>query len=63
MRRTGPPEGLPVVCVNGGSAAVVPGDWSASMEWLVERHAGVLRREAPDEPLHRRAPVTRHDRR
>jgi dienelactone hydrolase len=35
MRRTGPPDGLPVVCVNGGSAAVVPGDWSASIEWLV----------------------------
>jgi dienelactone hydrolase len=28
-----------VVCVNGGSAAVVPGDWSASMEWLVGRLA------------------------
>ena len=45
MRRTGPPEGLPVVCVNGGSAAVVPGDWSASIEWLVRRlapeHPGV----------------------
>jgi dienelactone hydrolase len=39
MRRTGPADGLPVVCVNGGSAAVVPGDWSASMEWLVGRLA------------------------
>jgi dienelactone hydrolase len=39
MRRTGPRDGLPVVCVNGGSAAAVPGDWSASMEWLVGRLA------------------------
>lgn len=35
MRRTGPAGGLPVVCVNGGTARVVPGDWSASLEWLV----------------------------
>ena len=45
MRRTGPEDGRPVVCVNGGSAAAVPGDWSASMEWLVGRlapeHPGV----------------------
>ena len=39
MRRTGPPDGIPVVCVNGGSGAPVPGDWSASMQWLVERLA------------------------
>ncbi len=39
MRRTGPADGLPVVCVNGGAAAVVPGDWSASIEWLVRRLA------------------------
>jgi dienelactone hydrolase len=25
-----------VVCVNGGTAAEVPGTWSASVEWLVE---------------------------
>jgi hypothetical protein len=39
MRRTGPADGLPVVCVNGGAAAPVPGDWSASIEWLVRRLA------------------------
>ncbi|MBA3348797.1 MAG: alpha/beta fold hydrolase [Actinobacteria bacterium] len=26
-----------VVCVNGGTAAEVPGTWSASVEWLVRR--------------------------
>ncbi|MGE0027594.1 MAG: hypothetical protein AB7O78_12565 [Thermoleophilia bacterium] len=34
-----------MVCVNGGAAGVVPGDWSASIEWLVDRiapeHPGV----------------------
>ena len=38
MRRTGDRR-APVVCVNGGQAAPVPGDWSASMEWLVGRLA------------------------
>lgn len=28
-----------VVCVNGGQAAEVPGTWSATLEWLVERLA------------------------
>ncbi|MGI9111989.1 MAG: alpha/beta fold hydrolase [Gaiellaceae bacterium] len=28
-----------VVCVNGGTAAAVPGTWSASLEWLVGRLA------------------------
>ncbi len=28
---------LAVVCVNGGTAAEVPGTWSASLEWLVGR--------------------------
>jgi dienelactone hydrolase len=37
MRRTGPVDGLPVVCVNGGVAGPVPGDWSSSIEWLVTR--------------------------
>jgi pimeloyl-ACP methyl ester carboxylesterase len=35
MRRTGPEGGPPVVCVNGGTGRVQPGDWSASLEWLV----------------------------
>lgn len=39
MRRTGPRDGLPVVCVNGGTGAIKPGDWSASLEWLVGRLA------------------------
>jgi pimeloyl-ACP methyl ester carboxylesterase len=29
-----------VVCVDGGTAAEVPGTWSASVEWLVRRLAG-----------------------
>lgn len=34
------PAGAPVVlCVNGGQRAAVPGTWSASLEWLVERLA------------------------
>jgi pimeloyl-ACP methyl ester carboxylesterase len=34
-RWTGPPGLGAVVCVNGGTAATVPGTWSASIEWLV----------------------------
>ena len=34
-RWTGSPELGAVVCVNGGTAAEVPGTWSASVEWLV----------------------------
>jgi dienelactone hydrolase len=30
------------VCVNGGTAAVLPGTWSASVEWLVRRLKGSL---------------------
>ena len=39
MRRTGPAGGLAVVCVNGGTGNLNPGDWSASLEWLVRRLA------------------------
>ncbi|MGD9573570.1 MAG: alpha/beta fold hydrolase [Thermoleophilia bacterium] len=39
MRRTGPPDGLPVVCLSGGRAEAVPGDWGGSMELLVGRLA------------------------
>jgi pimeloyl-ACP methyl ester carboxylesterase len=39
MRRTGPADGLPVVCVNGGTGRVTPGDWSSSLEWLVSELA------------------------
>ncbi|HSK17185.1 MAG TPA: alpha/beta fold hydrolase [Gaiellaceae bacterium] len=38
-RITGPPSGLAVVCVNGGQGRDVPGTWSATLEWLVERLA------------------------
>jgi pimeloyl-ACP methyl ester carboxylesterase len=34
-RWTGTPGRCAVVCVNGGTAAEVPGTWSASLEWLV----------------------------
>lgn len=38
LRVTG--DGAPaVVCVNGGQAGAVPGTWSATIEWLVERLA------------------------
>ena len=36
-RWTGTPGPRAVVCVNGGTAAEVPGTWSASIEWLVRR--------------------------
>ena len=39
MRLTGPAEGLAIVCVNGGQGRDVPGSWSATLEWLVERLA------------------------
>jgi len=38
-RWTGTPGRRAVVCVNGGTAAEVPGTWSASVEWLVRRLA------------------------
>jgi dienelactone hydrolase len=39
MRRTGP-EGAPaVLCLNGGVARALPGDWSTSVDWLVRRLA------------------------
>jgi len=38
-RWTGPPGARAVVCVNGGTAAVTAGTWSASLEWLVRRLA------------------------
>ena len=41
-RWTGPPGRVAVVCVNGGTAAALPGTWSASLEWLVGRLAGRL---------------------
>jgi pimeloyl-ACP methyl ester carboxylesterase len=36
-RWTGTPGRRAVVCVNGGTAAEVPGTWSASVEWLVRK--------------------------
>jgi dienelactone hydrolase len=38
-RWSGTPGRRAVVCVNGGTAAEVPGTWSASVEWLVRRLA------------------------
>jgi pimeloyl-ACP methyl ester carboxylesterase len=35
-RWTNPGAARAVVCVNGGTAADVPGTWSASVEWLVD---------------------------
>ena len=46
-RWTGTPGPLAVVCVNGGTAAEVPGTWSASIEWLVRR----LARRFPELPF------------
>ena len=43
-RWTGTPGERAVVCVNGGTAAELPGTWSASVEWLVRR----LARRLPD---------------
>lgn len=39
VRRTGPADGLPVVCLGGGVARPAPGDWSGSIELLVRRLA------------------------
>ncbi len=39
LRLTGPMTGAVVVCMNGGVARSVPGDWSPSIEWLVARLA------------------------
>lgn len=39
MRRTGPDDGLPVVCLSGGSGGLKPGDWGGSIELLVRRLA------------------------
>jgi hypothetical protein len=41
-RWTGTPDRCVVVCVNGGTAAEVPGTWSASIEWLVRGLAARL---------------------
>lgn len=38
-RWTNDPARRVVVCVNGGTARDVPGTWSASVEWLVQRLA------------------------
>jgi alpha-beta hydrolase superfamily lysophospholipase len=38
-RWTGIPGPRAVVCVDGGTAAEIPGTWSASVEWLVQRLA------------------------
>ena len=35
-RWTNPGARRAVVCVNGGTAAELPGTWSASVEWLVQ---------------------------
>lgn len=43
-RWTGRPGRGAVVCVNGGTAAEVPGTWSASVEWLVRALAPRLPR-------------------
>jgi pimeloyl-ACP methyl ester carboxylesterase len=39
VRTTGTTDGRPVILVNGGRAGLVEGDWSASLEWLVDRIA------------------------
>jgi dienelactone hydrolase len=37
VRFRGPRARVAVICANGGQAAEVPGTWSASIEWLVQR--------------------------
>lgn len=39
LRVSGPMTGPVVICMNGGTARAVPGDWSPSIEWLVGRLA------------------------
>jgi len=42
MRRTGPAGAPAVLCLNGGVAAPLPGDWSTSIRYLVRRLAPQL---------------------
>ena len=44
LRFVGPSDGPVIVCMNGGVARSVPGDWSPSIEWLV----GELAPRLPD---------------
>ena len=39
MRLRGPQSETVVLCVNGGTSRIVPGTWSATIEWLTERLA------------------------
>ncbi len=39
MRVRGPSSGAVVLCLNGGTGRIVPGTWSATNEWLVEKLA------------------------
>jgi pimeloyl-ACP methyl ester carboxylesterase len=39
MRRTGPPDGPAVLCLDGGVSLPLRGDWSASIRYLVRRLA------------------------
>lgn len=39
LRARGPATGVVVLCVNGGTRRIVPGTWSATIEWLVDRLA------------------------
>jgi len=39
MRLRGPQSDTVVLCVNGGTGRIVPGTWSATVEWLVDRLA------------------------
>ncbi len=39
MRLRGPKSNTVVLCVNGGTRSIVPGTWSATLEWLLDRLA------------------------
>ena len=39
MRIRGPESDTVVLCVNGGTARIVPGTWSPTIEWLLDRLA------------------------
>lgn len=42
LRMRGPGTGTVVLCVNGGTRRIVPGTWSATLEYLVDRLAPTI---------------------
>ena len=39
LRRTGPEDGLPVLCLGGGTGGEAPGQWNSGYRWLISKLA------------------------